>query len=109
MQIASTANANLRANGVLTVQMAPDQILAALSLEFPDELLAPQIEEAVVDIEARIRAAHPDIVTVFVKPHTAKTFRETVRRRRRGMTNQWFWTDESNCCQLNPPQDSMTE
>ena len=71
----------MRANGVLTVQLAPDQILAALSLEFPDELRAPEIEEAVVDIEARIRAAHPEIVTVFVKPQTAKTFRETVRRR----------------------------
>ncbi len=41
MHIAEEANAVSRANGVLTVQLAPDQILAALSLEFADDFKTP--------------------------------------------------------------------
>jgi cation diffusion facilitator family transporter len=81
LRIAGEASGASRANGVLTVQLAPDQIFAALSLEFADELRAPQIEEAVIEIERRIRAIHPEVVTLFVKPQTARTFSETVRRR----------------------------
>jgi cation diffusion facilitator family transporter len=81
LRIAEEASPATRANGVLTVQLAPDQILAALSLEFADDMRAPQIEEHVIAIEAKIRAAHPDVVTLFVKPQTAKTFKETVRKR----------------------------
>ncbi len=74
-------NPAVRANGVLTLHLAPDQILAALSLEFADDLRAPQIEELVIDIERRIRATHPEVVTLFVKPQTAATFREGVPQR----------------------------
>lgn len=76
VQAASAA----RVNGVMTVQLAPDQILAALSLEFDDALRAPQIEEAVVRIEQQVRAAHPEVVRLFIKPQTAGTFRDVRRR-----------------------------
>jgi cation diffusion facilitator family transporter len=69
-----------RVNGVMTVQLAPDQILAALSLEFDDALRAPQIEEAVVRIEQQVRAAHPEVVRLFIKPQTPGTFRDGRRR-----------------------------
>jgi divalent metal cation (Fe/Co/Zn/Cd) transporter len=72
-----------RANGLLTVQLAPDQIVAALSLEFADDLRAPEIEQAVTSIEQKVRALHPSVVTVFVKPQTGARFRE-VRQRRFG-------------------------
>ena len=81
LRIAEAASPALRANGGLTVQLAPDQILAALSLEFPDDLRTPQIEESVIAIERKIRAIHPEVVTLFVKPQTPVAFRETVRRR----------------------------
>lgn len=81
LRIAEAASATSKANGVLTVQLAPDQILAALSLEFPDALRVPEVEAAVMEIERRIRAAHPEVVTLFVKPQTAAAFKETVRRR----------------------------
>jgi cation diffusion facilitator family transporter len=81
LRIAREASPASSANGVLTVQLAPDQILAALSLEFADDLRAPQIEDAVIKIERMIRSAHPEVVTLFVKPQTAKAFRETDRRR----------------------------
>ena len=64
-----------------TLQLAPDQVLAALSLEFANDLRAPDIEDRVIEIERRVRAAHPEVVTLFVKPQTDGTFREAVRRR----------------------------
>ena len=80
-RITEAASPSVKANGVLTVHLAPDQILAALSLEFPDNLRTPQIESAVIEIERRIRAAHPEVVTLFVKPQTPAAYRDTVRLR----------------------------
>ncbi|MGE5525801.1 MAG: cation diffusion facilitator family transporter [Rhodospirillaceae bacterium] len=81
LAIAGACDNVVRANGVLTAQLAPDQIIAALSLEFADRLTAVDIEQQVLDIERRIRAAHPEVVTVFVKPQTASTFKEVVKER----------------------------
>jgi cation diffusion facilitator family transporter len=62
------------ANGLVTVQLAPDQIVAALSLEFDDALATPQIEHAVAAIEQRVRAKHPEVTALFVKPQSAGAF-----------------------------------
>ena len=70
-----------RANDVMTVQLAPDQIVAALSVEFADALRVPDVEAAVIEIERRVRAAHPDVVALFVKPQSQSRFREWFRRR----------------------------
>jgi divalent metal cation (Fe/Co/Zn/Cd) transporter len=72
----------VRANGVMTVQLAPDQVVVNLSLEFADELRAPDIERVVVEIENSVCSAHPEIVAVFIKPQTPQTYREVVKRRR---------------------------
>jgi cation diffusion facilitator family transporter len=56
------------ASGVFTVHLAPDQIVAALNLEFDDDLRAPQIECSVVSLERRVREKHPEVVALFVKP-----------------------------------------
>ena len=77
--ILSLANAQpgcLSANGLFTVQLGPDQVVAMLSLEFSDVLLAPQIEDAVIDLERKVREENPEIVALFVKPQTAKTFQD---------------------------------
>lgn len=66
------------ANGVLTVQMGPRQVLAALSADFHDRLNTTQIEECVTRIEATIKSAHPEITLLFVKPQTAETWRRRV-------------------------------
>lgn len=71
----------IRANGLLTVQLAPDQILAALSLEFSDERTISQVEQQVIALEQRVRAAHPEVVMLFVKPQTDKAY--TAQRRDR--------------------------
>lgn len=63
------------ANGVLTVQMGPSQVVAALSAEFEDALTTPQIETCINRIEKQAKLAHPEIVSLFVKPQTAQTWR----------------------------------
>ena len=68
-------------NDVFTVHLAPDQIVVALSLEFADKLRTPQIEASVVHIEERVRAAHPQVLALFVKPQTQGGFERSRRAR----------------------------
>jgi hypothetical protein len=42
---------------------------------------AARIGRWVIQLEARLKAAHPEIVTIFIKPQTESTYREVVRRR----------------------------
>jgi cation diffusion facilitator family transporter len=81
LRIAAQSSAVSRANGVVTVQLAPDQILVALSVEFADDFMTPQIEAAVVEMEQKIRAAHPEVVSLFIKPQTSAMFKDVVRKR----------------------------
>ncbi len=81
LQIANSASPASKANGVMTVHLAPNQILVAISLEFADDLHTPQIEDLVINIERKIRLAHPEVVTLFVKPQTSKTFGDANQRR----------------------------
>ncbi|MBB3934604.1 cation diffusion facilitator family transporter [Aureimonas phyllosphaerae] len=63
-----------KANGVITTQLGPRQIVVALSVEFEDHMTAPEIETCVQRLEARVKAELPDVTTVFVKPQTAGTW-----------------------------------
>ena len=64
------------ANGILTVHLAPAQIVVALSLEFADELRTPEIEAKVSELEHRICHLHPEVATLFVKPQSPSGYRE---------------------------------
>ncbi|MGE0005402.1 MAG: cation diffusion facilitator family transporter [Parvibaculaceae bacterium] len=66
-------------NGILTVHLAPDQIVASLSAEFHDSTTAPEIEACVERIEAAIKARHPDVTVLFVKPQSAARWRALQR------------------------------
>jgi len=68
------------ANGVLTIQMGVDQIIAALSVEFHDGLNTTQIEKCVNRIEKALKVAEPDIAILFVKPQTAETWRHRMKQ-----------------------------
>src|SRR5690348_2297910 len=76
LHIAAAEKSITRANGVLTMQLAPDQIVAALSLDFEDHLTAAQVEDAVIEIERKVRAAHPQIMALFVKPQTGRAYQQ---------------------------------
>ena len=70
------------ANGILAVQLGPNQIVAALSLEFHEALSTREIERCVNRIEHAICGAFPDVVTLFVKPQSLETWRRRLKRLR---------------------------
>ena len=67
-------------NLLITVQLAPDQVVVSLSLEFDDSLRVPQVEKIVADLEERIRRARPDVYLLFVKPQTKEGFKKARMR-----------------------------
>jgi cation diffusion facilitator family transporter len=68
-------------NGLLTTHLAPDQIVAALSVEFDDDLTTPELETKVAAMEKRVRAKHPEVISLFVKPQTPAQFMAARKRR----------------------------
>jgi cation diffusion facilitator family transporter len=76
MSIAGEDPAIRQANGVVTVQMGPNRVVAALSAEFEDSLTTPDIEACIRRIEAKAKQTHPDITSLFVKPQTPETWQE---------------------------------
>ena len=56
---------------VLTVQLAPEQIVAIVNLEFDDSLRIPEVERLVEKLEAQIQLDQPHIVNLFVRPEPA--------------------------------------
>lgn len=82
-RIAQAQPGVVHANSALTAQLAPDQAMVALSIEFDNALLTEQIEACVAAIEKRVQLAHPDVVALFVKPQTLEQF-ESARKKRFG-------------------------
>jgi cation diffusion facilitator family transporter len=72
-QIAAEQPGVERVNDLITVHLAPQQVVAALSLEFKDELTTPEIENAVAAIEGRICSQNPEVYTIFIKPQSSST------------------------------------
>ncbi len=83
LDIARHSPGVLRANGLLTVQLSPAEVVAALSIEFADDKRADDIEQCVVSIETEIRKRHPSVAALFIKPQTNARF-HAVRARRFG-------------------------
>jgi cation diffusion facilitator family transporter len=65
-----------KVNGLITVHLAPTQIIVALSVEFDDKLNTRAIEDLVERLEERVRAACPQVVALFIKPQRPGRFRE---------------------------------
>jgi cation diffusion facilitator family transporter len=80
-EIAARNPAVRRVNGMLTAQLAPDQIVVALSLEFADDLRVPELEERVIEIETSIRDQHSEVTALFIKPQTPKAYSEATNDR----------------------------
>ncbi|MDO7884518.1 cation diffusion facilitator family transporter [Hymenobacter cheonanensis] len=51
----------------LTMYLAPDDVMLALDVDFDDHLTATQVEEAVVAVQNRIRAGHPEFKRIFIE------------------------------------------
>ena len=68
-----------RANGLFTVHVGPRQVVAGISVDFRDDLTARQVEDIVAAVEARVREAHPEIVSLLIKPQSAAGFAKALR------------------------------
>jgi cation diffusion facilitator family transporter len=75
VQVAAQEPCVVRVHALFTVQLAPDQVAAVLSVQFRPELRTPQIEAAVLRVEQRVRAAYPQVVSLSVKPQAEATWR----------------------------------
>lgn len=53
---------------ILTTHMAPDQVIASLDVEFDDSLTIPDVERLIGRIESSLRAQHPELAQVFIRP-----------------------------------------
>ncbi|PBB30483.1 cation transporter [Mesorhizobium sp. M1A.F.Ca.IN.020.06.1.1] len=74
LAIAQEEPAVQRANGILSVHIGPEEIVAGLSIEFEDHLTAPEIEACVERLEARLKSDMPEITRLFVKPQATGTW-----------------------------------
>jgi cation diffusion facilitator family transporter len=68
-------------NGAITVHIGVEQLLVALSVEFESSLGAPEIEDVTNRMEKRMKTAHPDVLTVFLKPQSPRRFAEVQAER----------------------------
>lgn len=74
-----------RANGLFTVHLGPEQIVAAIAADFTDSLSAGEVERAVAAIEDRVRAAHPEILLLMIKPQGGAVMERFRARRSPGL------------------------
>lgn len=64
-----------RVENILTSQLSPDQVIANLSVEFDRGLSLPDLERLIGRIEDELRARHPDLFKLFVRPAPARNHR----------------------------------
>jgi len=56
-----------RVNELLTMHLAPRQVLVNVSLDFENDLSSDDVEAVVSDLETRMREAFPEVTRVFIE------------------------------------------
>jgi cation diffusion facilitator family transporter len=87
VQVAGAIPGIRRVNGLITTQLAPQQIVAAFSVEFEPGLDIADIERIVQEMETAICRRYAEVTTVFVKPQSHDAF--TRARRRMAQADRW--------------------
>jgi cation diffusion facilitator family transporter len=59
-------------NEVLTMHMGPDFILVNISVDFDDDILAEDVEEAVSNIDQQLKKRFPNIKRVFIEAESRR-------------------------------------
>jgi cation diffusion facilitator family transporter len=67
-------------NELLTMHLGPKDILLNLSVDFDDRVSSRQVEEAISDMERRIKATFPDVSRVFIEAQSWQRHRENLQR-----------------------------
>jgi cation diffusion facilitator family transporter len=53
---------------IVTIHIAPRKVFVSASVDFVDSVLVGHIERLIADTEASLRAAYPQITSVYIKP-----------------------------------------
>jgi cation diffusion facilitator family transporter len=61
-------------NGMISVHLAPEQLMVALSVSFDVSLTSGQVEGAIADIEDKLHVDYPQIVALFIKPQSPERY-----------------------------------
>jgi divalent metal cation (Fe/Co/Zn/Cd) transporter len=56
------------AQNLITIHLAPDQILAAIELHFANACSAAEVECVITELEQRVKERHPEVIALFVRP-----------------------------------------
>lgn len=80
-QAAGSAEGVEQVHSLLTVHLAPNQVLAWLSIDFADDLTVGALEKIIDRLDADVRAAHPQVVALFVRPQARRSFDEAHQHR----------------------------
>jgi cation diffusion facilitator family transporter len=72
LQIARDHRGIEAVNRLLTLHLAPDQVIVALNLDFNDRRSAADIETDVAALESAIRKRFPQVTEVFIKPQRSQ-------------------------------------
>jgi divalent metal cation (Fe/Co/Zn/Cd) transporter len=67
-EIAKRVSSVEDAEVVFAVQLAPEQVVVALGVRFPDDLTAVDIAKQIHEIERAVRQRHPEVMGVYVRP-----------------------------------------
>ncbi len=59
-----------RAEPVLSVHLAPRQVVIAMDVDFTDSMTAGAVENAIATIERRVKDAHREVAAIFIKPRS---------------------------------------
>lgn len=59
-----------RVHAIRTMHLGPNDVLAAVRLDFDDSVTAARVEHIIADLERSIRQRYPDIRQVFLAPAT---------------------------------------
>ena len=78
-RILTAHQAVLRTNEVLTMHLGPREVLLNLSVDFKDGIDSTQVEEAIGELERRIKAAVPQVKRIFIE---AQSWQSHARERR---------------------------
>jgi cation diffusion facilitator family transporter len=78
-RILTAHQAVLRTNEVLTMHLGPQEVLLNLSVDFKDAMDSTQVEEAIGELERRIKAAAPQVKRIFIE---AQSWQSHARERR---------------------------
>jgi cation diffusion facilitator family transporter len=66
---AATRDGVMGIGEIMTLHNAPEQIVAAMNVDFDDRLSAGDVERIVSEIEVAVQAEFPSVTRVYIRPH----------------------------------------